>query len=211
MKRTSRLLILTLAVGALAFAAFVPLTAPLAAEEKVILTPKPGPEPRINGARIFGVRPGSPFLFTIPATGERPMTFRVEGLPDGLVDDTATGQITGALMARGEYVVTFPAANNAGTAERKFKIVCGDTLALTPHMGWNSWYVWETHVTDKIMRDAADAMVSTGMINHGWTYVNIDDCWPVKPGATDPPLHGAPRDAQGNVNPTRTFPDMKPL
>src|SRR4030042_4044316 len=93
MKRTSRLLILTLAVGALAFAAFVPLTAPLAAEEKVILTPKPGPEPRINGARIFGVRPGSPFLFTIPATGERPMTFAVEGLPDGLAVDAATGQI----------------------------------------------------------------------------------------------------------------------
>jgi hypothetical protein len=34
-------------------------------EEKVILTPKPGPAPRINGAKIFGVRPGSPFLYTI--------------------------------------------------------------------------------------------------------------------------------------------------
>src|SRR4030042_2950146 len=211
MKRTSRLLILTLAVGALAFAAFVPLTAPLAAEEKVILTPKPGPEPRINGARIFGVRPGSPFLFTIPATGERPMTFRVEGLPDGLVDDTATGQITGALMARGEYVVTFTRANNAGTAERKFKIVCGDTLALTPHMGWNSWYVWENRVTDTIMRAAADAMVTRGMIDHGYQYVNIDDCWAVKPGSNDPTLQGPERDARGMGNSNARFPDMKVL
>ena len=33
-------------------------------EEMSILTPKPGPEPRINGTRIFGIRPGSPFLFS---------------------------------------------------------------------------------------------------------------------------------------------------
>ena len=176
MKRTSCLLILTLAVGALAFAAIVPLAASLAAEEKMVLTPKSAPEPRINGARIFGVRPGSPFLFTIPATGERPMTFAVDGLPDGLSLDTATGQITGTLAARGEFSVTFKATNSLGTAERGFKIVCGDTLALTPHMGWNSWYVWENHVTDAIMRAAADAMVSSGMIDHGYQYVNIDDC-----------------------------------
>ena len=210
MRRTSRLLILTLAVAALAFAAFGPLTA-LAAEEKVILTPKPGLAPRINGARIFGVRPGSPFLFTIPATGERPMTFAVEGLPDGLAVDATTGQITGALAARGEYAVTFKATNRLGTAERKFKIVCGDTLALTPHMGWNSWYVWENHVTDQIMRAAADAMVGTALINHGWMYVNIDDCWAVKPGSTDSSLGGETPDAGGRANANRRFPDMKAL
>ena len=42
---------------------------------KYILTPKPAATPRINGARIFGVRPGSEFLYTIPATGLRPMAF----------------------------------------------------------------------------------------------------------------------------------------
>ena len=51
-------------------------------------------------------------------------------------------------------------------------------------MGWNSWYIWENHVTDKIIREAADAMVQTGMIDHGYMYVNIDDCWAVKPGAS---------------------------
>ncbi len=168
----------------------------LSCEEALILTPKPPPTPRINGARVFGVRPGSPFLFTIPATGDRPMTFAAENLPAGLKVDSRTGQITGALKVGGEFVVTFKASNALGTAERKFKIVCGDTLALTPHMGWNSWYVWENHVTDKIMRAAADAMVSSGMINHGYQYVNIDDCWSVKPGAKDPTLDGEPRDAR---------------
>ena len=78
-------------------------------------------------------------------------------------------------------------------------------------MGWNSWYVWENHVTDKIMRAAADAMVSSGMIDHGYQYVNIDDCWAVKPGATDPTLGGEPRDARGMVNANQRFPDMKAL
>ncbi len=209
MNRTMRLLIPILCT----FAALAVLGdgAGLRAEEKIILTPKPGPAPHINGARIFGVRPGSPFLFTIPATGVRPMTFAVVGLPEGLMLDTATGRISGAIAARGEYVVTFTAANNAGTAERKFKIVCGDTLALTPHMGWNSWYVWENHVTDGIMRAAADAMVASGMIDHGYQYVNIDDCWAVKPGSNDPTLQGEERDARGMVNSNGRFPDMKAL
>lgn len=205
MKRTVRSSILALAVAGAAFS-FV-----AADEPRIVLTPKPGPEPRINGARVFGVRPGSPFLFTIPATGERPMVFGVEGLPEGLMLDTATGRITGSLAEHGEYKVTFTAANARGTASRPFKIVCGDTLALTPHMGWNSWYVWENRVTDEIMRAAADAMVSSGMVDHGYMYVNIDDCWSVKPGAADPTLAGEPRDANGMVNANGRFPDMKAM
>jgi len=180
-------------------------------ETKVVLTPKPGPEPRINGAKVFGVRPGSPVLFTIPATGERPMTFSVDGLPAGLAVDSATGRISGALAVQGEYRMTLRAQNAIGRAERPFKIICGDTLALTPHMGWNSWYVWENHVTDKIMREAAQAMVDNGMIDHGYMYVNIDDCWSVKPGSKDPTLQSEERDKRGMINSNPRFPDMKAL
>jgi alpha-galactosidase len=178
-------------------------------EEKIILTPKPGPRPRINGARIFGVRPGCPFLFTIPATGDRPMVFAVDNLPEGLRVDPATGQITGSLARRGEYLMMFKASNSRGTARREFKVVCGDTLALTPHMGWNSWYIWEANVTDPIIRAAADAMVNSGLINHGYAYVNIDDCWPLKPDPRD--TRELPRDAQGKVNSNKWFPDMSAL
>jgi alpha-galactosidase len=177
----------------------------------VILTPEPPSAPRINGARIFGVRPNHPFLFAIPATGERPMKFAADGLPHGLNVDSTSGQITGKIEKAGDYQVTFRAANSAGSAQRKFKIICGDTLALTPHMGWNSWYVWKNQVTDKIMRDAADAMVTSGLINHGYQYVNIDDGWSVKPGAKDESLGGEPRDAEGKVNANRRFPDMKAM
>lgn len=180
-------------------------------ETALILTPKPGPAPKITGAKVFGVRPGSPLLFTIAATGDRPMKFTVESLPVGLKVDETSGQISGKLKRPGEYKVTLVANNRHGTTRRSFRVVCGDQLALTPPMGWNSWYIWENRVTDAIMRAAADAMVSTGLINHGWTYVNIDDCWAIKPGATDPTLQGEMRDASGKVNSNSRFPNMRAL
>jgi alpha-galactosidase len=183
----------------------------LAADEAVVLTPPPGPAPRINGARVFGVRPGSPFLFTVAATGERPIRFEAEGLPPGLRLDSATGRITGSVSAPGTYGVTLLATNRRGAAKRPFRIVVGDALALTPHMGWNSWYVWENHVTDRILRDAAAAIVKSGLADHGYQYVNVDDCWAVKPGAKEPDLQGAERDDEGRVNANARFPDMKAL
>ena len=177
----------------------------------IILTPKPGPGPRINGARVYGARPGNPFIYRIPVTGRRPMKFQVRELPAGLTCNDSTGIITGSLEAQGEYRVTFIATNEAGKAEREFRIICGDTLALTPYMGWNSWYVWENHVTEQIMKDAADAMVKSGMADHGYSYVNIDDCWAVKPGSGDPSLSGDQRDRNGTIRSNGRFPDMKDL
>jgi len=180
-------------------------------DETAILTPEPGPEPKINGAKVFGVRPGSPFLYTIPATGERPLAYEVKNLPAGLICNPENGQITGTIEKPGEFFVTFAVKNSKGSAERGFRIVCGDQLALTPHMGWNSWYVWENHVTDSIMRAAADAMVSSGMADHGYSYVNIDDCWSVKPETSDPSLSGKERDEAGMINSNSRFPDMRAL
>ena len=180
-------------------------------ESGIIFTPKSGPSPKINGAKVFGVRPGSPFFFTIPASGEKPMKFEVINLPSGLICDEKTGQIHGTIEKPGEYLTTLRASNGIGKAERSFRIVCGGKLALTPYMGWNSWYVWENHVTDKIIRNAADAMVSSGMIDHGYTYVNIDDCWSVKPSSKDSTLLGEPRDKNGMINSNKRFPDMKSL
>ena len=139
------------------------------------------------------------------------MAFDVKDLPPGLKVDPQSGQITGRLSLPGEYVVELKATNGRGSDKRSFKIVCGERLALTPHMGWNSWYVWENHVTDSIMRAAAAAMANTGLINHGWMYVNIDDCWAVKPGSSDSSLGGEPRDGAGRVNSNRRFQDMKAL
>jgi alpha-galactosidase len=203
MRRTViAVLLLTLIAAAAGFAA----------EERIVLTPKPGPAPRINGTKLFGCRPGSPFLFSIPATGDKPITFSAEGLPPGLVLNEATGFITGVIKDMGDFTVTLRASNPAGATERTLKIVCGlDTLALTPHMGWNSWYVWENNITQETMQAAAKAMVDSGMKDHGYMYVNIDDCWAIRPDSKDPSLLGEARDKKGKINSNGRFPDMKGL
>ena len=143
-----------------------------------VLTPPPPPTPRINGPRIFGARPGSPFLFTIPATGRRPMRFAARGLPEGLRLDAETGRITGALeQEKNEYRVRLAAENALGKAERELRIIVGDRIRLTPPMGWNSWNCWGDAVDAEKVRAAARALVATGLVNHGWTHVNVDDGW----------------------------------
>ncbi|MEI6192988.1 MAG: NPCBM/NEW2 domain-containing protein [Verrucomicrobiota bacterium] len=185
-----------------------PMLAPVA---PYILTPAAPATPRINGANVFGVRPGSPFLFMIPATGERPMKFSAKNLPRGLKLDSQTGLITGALKTKGEFTVTLGAKNSLGTAEKKFRIICGDQIALTPPMGWNSRNCFAGAVSEDKVKSAADALVKSGLINHGWSYINVDDYWQNHRNSKDPTLRGEFRDAKGFIVPNTRFPDMKGL
>ncbi len=176
-----------------------------------IYTPRPKPTPRINGPLVYGCHPENPFLYRIPCQGERPIRFSVEGLPAGLKLDPVTGIITGTSPHKGEYNLLIKAKNPKGTDTRKFKIVAGDKLAMTPPMGWNHWYAHYDRITDKMMREAADVMISSGMADVGYQYVNIDDCWMNAPENKDSLRVGPLRDEQGNVIPNKHFPDMRGL
>ena len=59
-------------------------------------------------------------------------------------------------------------------------------LADTPPMGWSSWNKFACNVDEKMIREIADALVSSGLADAGYVYLNIDDCW-----------HAAERDADG--------------
>ena len=72
-------------------------------------------------------------------------------------------------------------------------------LAATPPMGWNSWNHYHSKIDDATVRAMAEALVSTGMRDMGYVYLNIDDTWE------------AGRDAQGNIQTNERFPDMKAL
>ncbi len=72
-------------------------------------------------------------------------------------------------------------------------------VAQTPPMGWNSWNYFAGKVTDKDIRDSADQIVSSGMKDAGYIYVNIDDTWEGE------------RDATGVLHTNSKFPDMKAL
>ena len=72
-------------------------------------------------------------------------------------------------------------------------------LAKTPPMGWNSWNKFGTQVSDTLLRQMADTIVSTGMRDAGYIYINIDDGWEGR------------RDGSGVLQPNLKFPDMKTL
>jgi alpha-galactosidase len=75
----------------------------------------------------------------------------------------------------------------------------GNDLARRPPMGWNSWNHFRDKVDDASVRAQAEAMVSSGMRDAGYLYVNIDDTWEGE------------RDAKGNIQANSKFPDMKAL
>lgn len=145
--------------------------------ERYILTPPIAKSPRINSAKVFGATPGNPFLYTIATTGERPMTFSAQNLPAGLSLDKKTGIITGKVKQRGIYPVVLKAKNQFGEAVENLRIKIGDTIALTPPIGWNGWNSWARNIDREKVISSANAMVSTGLSQHGWTYINIDDAW----------------------------------
>ncbi len=174
-----------------------PRSEPLPDEKPTILTPKPGAGPRLTGAAVFGVRPGHPILFSVTATGERPMRFTAIGLPVGVTLDAETGELKGSVAAPGTYDVAIAAKNVRGTAGRNLRLVVGEAIALTPPMGWNSWNSFAWNVTQAQMEGAAK-VIHDRLRDHGWLYVNVDDSWQYGRGG-----------ALNAIQPNRKFPDIK--
>ncbi|HLK27685.1 MAG TPA: putative Ig domain-containing protein [Puia sp.] len=164
-----------------------------------ILTPKVSALPKIHGPNVYGVRMNAPFLYKIPATGEKPMTYEAIGLPKGLELDKQTGIITGSVTARGNFKVKFSVKNKLGTATKNFTIVFGDVIGLTPALGWNSWNCWGLSVSDEKVKASAKQMTEK-LADHGWNYINIDDGW-----------EESKRNENGEIVPNKKFPDMKGL
>jgi alpha-galactosidase len=170
---------------------------------------KSGEIPRINGPMVYGARPNHPFLYRIPVTGQRPMKFSATDIPPGLTLDRTTGIISGFAKMPGTNIIMITARNAAGYDKRTLHIVIGDQLALTPPMGWSSWCSLQSDVSDRDIRAQADALVSSGLINHGYTYINIDEGWSIKLAGAAAGIQS--RDVNGNLKCNERFPDMKAL
>ena len=167
---------------------------------KYILTPDAPLTPRYNGAFVYGVRPGSPVIFKMAFSGEKPMKYSIKDLPDGLTINADNGAISGSLTGRGDYEMTFIAENSKGRTEQKFTLKVGDQIALTPPMGWNSWNCWGLSVSQEKVISSAQAIIDKGLADYGYGYVNIDDAWEAKA-----------RNADGTITTNGKFPDMKKL
>lgn len=76
----------------------------------------------------------------------------------------------------------------------KFQLHNG--VGQTPQMGWNSWNFFACAINETVIRETADALISTGLADLGYVYVNIDDCW-----------SSTTRNLEGDLEPDpKTFP-----
>lgn len=177
-----------------------------------ILTPPESLSPRVNGPRVYGVRPGRPILYRVPVTGEKAVV-KVEGEGEGWKFDPKTRILSGAIEKPGDYRLTIVATNGFGRDEKTLTIKVGDTLCLTPALGWSSWNAFSTHVTEANIRAAADALIASGLADHGYAYINTDDFWQMNPERAasdkDPTLDGPLRDKDGFIAANERFPDLK--
>ena len=154
----------------------------------------------INAPYIYGARPGNPFLFTVPVSGERPLNITATNLPEGLSIDNNTGIITGKAINPGTYTVHISAKNQYGETTKDLTLEIGEKISLTPPMGWNSWNIFGADIDDKKIRRMADRMVELGLVNYGYAYINIDDGW-----------QGVRGGKYNAIMPNDKFPDMKGL
>ncbi len=154
-----------------------------------------GSAPRINGAHTVGVRPGTEFLWKMAVTGDRPLKLSSDNVPQGLRCEASTGRMTGVIAKAGTYVVGLQAKNWRGVAKAKLTIVCGETIALMPAMGWNSYDAYGDSVTEAEVLANARYMAEH-LQPHGWEYIVIDYRW------YDPKDGGAlVMDANGRLQP----------
>ena len=178
MKLTHTLLCLSLPVTFLQ-AAITPPNLPLSEREQQIIAAAQRDvhtAPHFNGARSVGVRPNTPLIYALSVSGGRPMAFSVKKLPAGLKLDSQSGVISGSLAKAGEFTFTARAKNSAGEAETEIKIVAGDTLALTPPLGWNSYDNFGDSVNEE--ETLANARwLRDHLQPFGWDTVVVDFRW----------------------------------
>jgi alpha-galactosidase len=177
-----------------------PFTVLRPAEEARILTPVEALLPLINAPYRYGASPENPVLFTLPISGERPVTVEIDSLPAGLSLNPHTGVITGKVRQKGTYRLNVTVSNAHGSDNCTFTLEIGELLALTPPMGWNSWNLYGSAVDDRKIRATADALVESGLIHYGYAYLNIDDGWQGQRGGK-----------YNAIQPNEKFPDMKAL
>ena len=97
----------------------------------------------------------------------------------------ASGTIGGAGRGGGASGGASGSGGSAGTAGAQ-------SIAATPPLGWNSWNTFGCNISEALIKQIADVIVSSGMQAAGYQYVNLDDCW----------MDG--RDTSGKLRPNAT-------
>lgn len=153
--------------------------------------------PKITLARVIGASPKKPILIRIGVLGQRPINISVSGLNEGL---TLNGNvIIGSVEKEGNYPFTIICKNSLGEDRKTVTLeIKKDEVFLTPLLGWTSWNAYAYQVTQQDVERTAEQMLSLGITEYGYAYINTDSGWQ---GA-----YGGKFDA---IMPNAKFPDIK--
>jgi alpha-galactosidase len=170
---------------------------------------------KVEDGKIAGTVRTTQFFYSILESSGGPEGFKLTvGIQDGPTERRANyeGSLVGdelhVAQRRGETLlpamIAHRVADGEGAKPARLPIpelhkVPDNGLARTPPMGWNSWNKFAGRVNDQVVRGIADAMERNGMKEAGYVYINIDDTWEGE------------RDAEGNIQTNKKFPDMKAL
>jgi len=171
---------------------------------------------KYDGSKITGTIRQTQFFYTIKESTGGPDGFTIVAtMPDGRSERRVQfeGKLAGDELrigrrTRPDAPITEMIARRAPPGEGALPAriepparhpVRYNGLARTPPMGWNSWNKFAGRIDEATVRGIADAMASNGMKQAGYVYINIDDTW-----------EGG-RDANGEIQTNKKFPDMKAL
>ena len=154
----------------------MPRTLKLAPSNPTVAPSTPAAKPQITAPGIIGLRPNTPVLFTVSAFGQPPMRYTAKGLPPGLKLDAETGKVRGTMAQAGIQTLTVTAKNTIGTDTRKIQLETGQTVCLTPPLGWNSYDCFGDNVIESEILANARYM-RDNLLPHGWEYVIVDYRW----------------------------------
>ena len=109
----------------------------------------------------YGASPNKPILFRIPVTGQRPITYSIPDLPEGL--SLSDGIVSGKIACEGDYKLTLIAENPLGRDEMTLTLeIHPDRLQLTPLMGFTTWNAFGYGVTQAQVEGAAEKLADSG-------------------------------------------------
>lgn len=106
---------------------------------------------------------------------------RVWNLPDGLTWNADRCLVQGTAPAAGDYIYSVEFTTGGQTYKEGIKLhvaaSASDLISPTPMMGWQTWNVLKDGISEEILTNQLNAMQSLGLIDAGYKYFGIDDCW----------------------------------
>lgn len=154
----------------------------------------PAAKPTFSNGTYFYALKGKPVMNRFNIKSSNPVTVTVSGLPTGMVFNKGRNLVEGSVAVPGVYKYKVKAVNGDGSDSLTITLDVRDALqSETPPMGWMTWNVFMCNYNETVLKQIADALVSSGMKDAGYTYLMIDDCWPAQT-----------RDANGLIQPSKT-------